>query len=51
MTEHTIGMDISKSHLDAFPLEDGAARRFDNPLGGISGLIKWLGQRRWRASS
>lgn len=27
MTEHAIGVDISKSHLDAFRLEDGAALR------------------------
>ena len=26
MTEHTIGIDISKTHLDAFRLEDQAAR-------------------------
>jgi transposase len=30
MAEHTIGVDISKSHLDVFRLEDGAAQRFDN---------------------
>ena len=30
MTEHTIGIDISKTHLDVFRLEDQAAQRFEN---------------------
>ena len=42
MTDHTIGVDISKSHLDVFRLEDGAARRFDNSAAGFRSLIKWL---------
>ena len=44
MTEHTIGIDISKSHLDAFRLEDQAARQFENSPRGIRALIRWLGQ-------
>ena len=44
MTEHTIGVDISKSHLEAFRLEDGAAQRFENSAAGFRALIKWLGK-------
>lgn len=44
MTEHTIGVDISKIHLDAFRLEDQAARQFENTPRGIRALIRWLGQ-------
>ena len=44
MAEHTIGVDISKSHLDVFRLEDGAAQRFDNSAAGCRALIKWLGK-------
>jgi transposase len=43
MTEHTIGIDISKSHLDAFRLEDQAVKRFENNPRGFRALIKWLG--------
>ena len=44
MTDHTIGVDISKSHLDAFRLEDGAAQRFENSAPGFRALSKWLGK-------
>jgi len=44
MTEHTIGIDISKTHLDAFRLEDQAARQFENTPSGVRALIRWLGQ-------
>jgi transposase len=44
MTEHTIGVDISKSHLDAFRLEDGAAHRFENSASGFRAFQKWLGK-------
>jgi transposase len=44
MTEHTIGVDISKSHLDVFRLENGAARRFENTAAGFRALVKWLGE-------
>ena len=44
MTDHNIGVDISKSHLDAFLLEDGAAQRFDNSAMGFRALTKWLGK-------
>lgn len=44
MTEFTIGVDISKSHLDVFRLEDEAARRFENSAAGFRSLVKWLGK-------
>ncbi len=44
MTEHTIGVDISKSHLDVFRLEDQAAQRFENSVAGFCALRKWLGK-------
>lgn len=43
MTEHTIGIDISKTHLDAFRQEDRAALRFENNHRGIRALNRWLG--------
>jgi transposase len=43
MTEHTIGVDISKSHLDVFRLEDDETQRFDNSAAGFRSLKKWLG--------
>lgn len=43
MTEYTIGIDISKTHLDAFRLEDQTARQFENAPRGFRALIKWLG--------
>jgi len=42
MTEHTVGIDISKSHLDVFHLEGHDARRFKNSAGGLRALQKWL---------
>ena len=39
-----IGVDISKSHLDVYRLEDGTAERFDNSIVGFRGLARWLGQ-------
>ena len=44
MTDHTIGADISKSRLEVFRLEDGAAQRFENSAAGFRALIKWLGK-------
>lgn len=44
MTEYTIGIDISKSHLDAFRQEDQATRQFENTPKGIRALIRWLGK-------
>jgi transposase len=42
MKNDTIGVDVSKDHLDAYRLADGAARRFVNDKGGHKALIKWL---------
>ena len=44
MTDHTIGIDISKSHLDAFCLEDGVEKQFENTSRGFCALIRWLGK-------
>jgi len=43
MTEGNIGIDISKSHLDAHRLEDETAQRFENTPRGFRALSKWLG--------
>ena len=50
MTEFTIGVDISKSTLDVFRLEDGALNQFANSPVGFKALIKWLGTCRSRGS-
>ena len=42
MKHDTIGVDVSKDHLDAHRLTDGAARRFANDKRGHKALIKWL---------
>jgi len=39
-----IGVDVSKDHLDAHRLADGASRRFANDKRGHKALVKWLGQ-------
>ena len=44
MKNDTIGVDVSKDHLDAYRLADGASRRFANDKGGHKALIKWLAQ-------
>ena len=44
MTEVTIGVDISKDHLDAHRLPDGKARRFANSTVGLKGLLNWIGR-------
>ena len=44
MTEHSIGIDISKSHLDVFHLEKQTAKRFENCPQGFRALRKWLAQ-------
>ncbi|WP_161555717.1 IS110 family transposase [Mangrovicoccus ximenensis] len=44
MTDHAIGIDISKSRLDAFRLEDSAAKQFGNTSRGFRALIRWLGK-------
>lgn len=42
MTEITIGVDVSKTHLDAYRPDRDEARRFVNDAHGIAALIKWL---------
>jgi len=44
MQNDTIGVDVSKDHLDAHRLVDGASRRFANDKRGHKTLIKWLAQ-------
>jgi len=43
MTHDTIGVDISKDHLDAYRMSDGASRRFTNDRAGHTALLSWLG--------
>jgi len=43
MINGTIGVDVSKDHLDAFRVSDGASRRFANDRVGHTALVKWLG--------
>src|SRR5215510_10664754 len=42
-TQAFVGIDVSKDHLDAHRLPEGAARRFDNTPPGIAALVAWLG--------
>ena len=43
MNKHTIGIDISKAHLDAYRLADGAERHLSNDAAGFKALIEWMG--------
>ena len=43
MKQHTVGIDISKAHLDAHRLADGHSAQFDNDAAGIRALIDWIG--------
>ena len=43
MREATIGIDVSKDHLDAHRLPDGATRQFANTRSGLTQLIRWIG--------
>ncbi len=42
MTDHTVGVDISKEHLDAYQLKEGKAARFRNNAAGFEALIAWI---------
>ena len=42
MTDHTIGVDISKASLDVFDSKRQEVRRFDNTDAGFGELSKWL---------
>ena len=44
MTSDTIGVDISKDHLDAHRLSDGTNRRFTNDKTGHRAFLNWAGQ-------
>jgi transposase len=43
MTELTIGVDISKDHLDAACLTSGRQARFANDAAGLKALRHWIG--------
>ena len=43
MADATIGIDVSKDHLDAHRLPDGTARQFANTRSGLTQLIRWIG--------
>ena len=45
MMKDTIGVDISKDHLDVHRMSDGASRRFANDNNGHRAFLKWLGAR------
>jgi transposase len=42
MNDDTIGVDISKDHLDAHRMTDGASRRFANNRFGHKAFLRWL---------
>ena len=44
MIKDTIGVDISKDHLDAHRMSDGASRRFANHKAGQTALIAGIGE-------
>lgn len=44
MTNDTIGVDISKDHLDAHRMSDGASCRFTNDKAGHAAFVDWLEQ-------
>ena len=43
MTHQTVGIDISKAHLDAYAAPGGRAVRFSNDPAGFWKLIAWMG--------
>ena len=44
MIAYNIGIDIFKSNLDVFWLEDGATQRFGNKAAEFRALVKCLGK-------
>jgi transposase len=42
MTNSTIGLDVSKDHLDAHRLPDGGAKQFPDDAAGHKALIRWV---------
>lgn len=45
MKKDTIGVDVSKDHLDVHHLADDVNRRFANDRSGYRALVKWLADR------
>ena len=45
MTKHTVGIDISKDHLDACWLPANEAKRFPNSKAGFRALARWIDPR------
>lgn len=43
MTNGTIGVDISKDHLDVHRMSDNASHRFANDENGHRAFLRWLG--------
>ena len=43
MTHHTVGIDISKAHLDAYAAPEGRVARLSNDAAGFRKLIAWIG--------
>jgi len=43
MSDDSIGIDVSKDHLDAHRLSDGAFRQFKNRASGFCALRRWIG--------
>jgi len=43
MSKRSIGVDISRNHLDAHCLPEGSTRRFTNDPPGFQALIDWIG--------
>ena len=46
VTDYTIGVGISKAHLDVYLLPDGIGRQFINDRRGFVELIRWIGKRK-----
>ena len=42
MPDSTVGIDISKTHLDAYMAPTGKAARFTNDAAGFNALIAWI---------
>ena len=42
-TPNTVGIDISKAHLDAHQLPSGRSARFANDATGFETLTVWIG--------
>ena len=44
MMKDSIGIDVSKDHLDVYCLGDGRAARFENTASGLRKFTAWLPQ-------